>query len=61
MLPVTSQEKYQNKMTDAGLYKMSVWIPEADRERLSKYAQRLRNGHLKKREANENTTDTGTK
>ena len=53
MLATTSQEKYEDKMTSAGMYKMSVWIPEHERDKLSKYAKSLRAKHLNqtKREA----------
>lgn len=62
-MDTTSQEKYEDKMENAGMCRMAVWIPDDQRDLLSKYAKSLRTKQLSKlkREAkNENPTDTTT-
>ena len=63
MLSTTAQQKYEEKMADDGMYKMSVWIPHEQRERLSKYAKSLRTKHLsqlKREKIDENSTGSTT-
>jgi hypothetical protein len=47
-MDTTSQEKYEDKMENAGMCRMAVWIPDDQRDRLSKYAKSLRTKQLSK-------------
>lgn len=45
--PTDRQERYKQKMNDVGIVRINVWVPEEDRERLKKYAERLRREYVK--------------
>jgi hypothetical protein len=39
------QKKYAEKQRAAGLIPVTVWVPEADRERTLEFAEKRRNEH----------------
>jgi len=43
----TPQKRYTEKQKDQGLTKVTVWVPEYDREKTLKYAAKLRREHEK--------------